>query len=810
MEKLITNLDPNLGATLREQLGDNFQKIQNGVDGQSDSLNKQILDMLGDVPLQDKDEVTQARVDSSGKAYSTLKGRLDSQQSSADTALREERAIGLEVEDARSDSSGETFDDLKSRLDSQESKIDNRIDNKLAQISSVPETFTNLAALKNAYPNGRTGIFVTADTGHKYIWTNNTWTDAGIYQSAGVADGSITPNKLAGEAIPVTFVPSRDGLVNYDTATSTIDFNCIHDNAYVKYYDKYIQIPSNQKLVIDPDNRSSGYISVDIDTGVPTLINAAIHAAAENSVVLGYYRIFSNNKIAFYGAIATAITVDGHRNASNITHGEGISVAFSPNGKGNYDTTAMTLDFNAKKYTLPTIYFDGGQHSIPEGTIAKPSKLLSSIGTAGSVKVGYNLVNDTASIFNWNEDLPDGYFSIGAIQRGNGGFSTNLDITIDGVIQPNDNPVFTPSKDGNPWIDFDRKVIDFNCINDQAYIRYNQKVFQLPKNFTIDISLLISLAATSFVFVFRPATGLIELLSWSLQIPDGTFPFASIRATADGGYKTHGITIDYSGFSSQEVPTVSDENILAIAHRGYNIAAPEESKASYVMAANNGYRNWEGDIHFTSDGVPVMHHDETINRIARNADGSAIANTVTISQTSLAQIDTYDFGIYKSPNYAGTKIMRFADFVNLARRYDADIHVELKEAFTRDQKQQLLDIVKKEHMIDRTGWQAFDWTWLEDVKELSPTSQLELLGPTVFDDDFFTKFASYQTSKNNVVASVGSGVSIADIQILIDRDIDVYVWTVDNRETARKFASVAVKGLMTNGGTNIHAAVRMP
>ena len=224
MEKLITNLDPNLGATLREQLGDNFQKIQNGIDGQSDSLNKQILDMLGDVPLQDKDEVTQARVDSSGKAYSTLKGRLDSQQSSADTALKEERAIGLEVEEARSDSSGETFDDLKSRLNSQESKIDNRIDNKLAQISSVPETFTNLAALKNAYPNGRTGIFVTADTGHKYIWANNVWNDAGVYQSVGIAKDSVSYEGIMKNAIGFRSY-SYDTIPDYNSTTKQLTFN---------------------------------------------------------------------------------------------------------------------------------------------------------------------------------------------------------------------------------------------------------------------------------------------------------------------------------------------------------------------------------------------------------------------------------------------------------------------------------------------------------------------------------------------------------------------------------------------------------
>ncbi|MCG0732273.1 collagen-like protein [Lactiplantibacillus plantarum] len=55
----------------------------------------------------------------------------------------------------------------------------------------IPETFTNLAALQSKYPTGSNGIMVTADTGHKYIWANSTWTDAGIYQAVGIADGSV-------------------------------------------------------------------------------------------------------------------------------------------------------------------------------------------------------------------------------------------------------------------------------------------------------------------------------------------------------------------------------------------------------------------------------------------------------------------------------------------------------------------------------------------------------------------------------------------------------------------------------------------
>ena len=188
MEKLVTKLDTNLGAVLREQLDDNFEKIQRGVDGQANSLNKQILDMLGNVAPQDQNEVTQARIDANGKSYDTLKGREDATQATAETALSEERDISVEVQNARTNSNSLTYPTLKERMDNQENDLNNSINNKLAQISVVPETFTNLAALQSKYPTGKTGIFVTVDNGHKYIWSNNAWTDAGVYQSAGISD----------------------------------------------------------------------------------------------------------------------------------------------------------------------------------------------------------------------------------------------------------------------------------------------------------------------------------------------------------------------------------------------------------------------------------------------------------------------------------------------------------------------------------------------------------------------------------------------------------------------------------------------
>lgn len=81
------------------------------------------------------------------------------------------------------------------------SKFDaNQAESYLKSVTAIPETFKNLNALKNAYPSGKNGLFVTADNGHKYIWANSVWTDAGIYQSVGIAKGAVNYDNLDNQA----------------------------------------------------------------------------------------------------------------------------------------------------------------------------------------------------------------------------------------------------------------------------------------------------------------------------------------------------------------------------------------------------------------------------------------------------------------------------------------------------------------------------------------------------------------------------------------------------------------------------------
>ncbi len=94
------------------------------------------------------------------------------------------------------------------------------IENKLAQMSLIPETFENSDAIKKAYPNGKTGIMVAVDTGHKWIWFNGQWNDCGAYQSAGypeVTEARVGADQLGAkkyESLSEAFHRQIAGLVN--------------------------------------------------------------------------------------------------------------------------------------------------------------------------------------------------------------------------------------------------------------------------------------------------------------------------------------------------------------------------------------------------------------------------------------------------------------------------------------------------------------------------------------------------------------------------------------------------------------------
>ncbi len=108
-----------------------------------------------------------------------------------------------------------------------------------------------------------------------------------------------------------------------------------------------------------------------------------------------------------------------------------------------------------------------------------------------------------------------------------------------------------------------------------------------------------------------------------------------------------------------------------IAHRGFSSRAPENTIAAFDLAIDAGFDNIELDAHLSADGVPVVIHDDTLDK---TTDG-----TGPVSSLTLARLQELDAGAWFGDDraHAGTAIPTLDEVLE---RYAgrAHIHLELK------------------------------------------------------------------------------------------------------------------------------------
>ena len=90
-----------------------------------------------------------------------------------------------------------------------------------------------------------------------------------------------------------------------------------------------------------------------------------------------------------------------------------------------------------------------------------------------------------------------------------------------------------------------------------------------------------------------------------------------------------------------------------IAHRGYSAIAPENTKAAFLAAIENGADSIEFDVQFSWDGVLVVFHDFNLERTT-NTQGK-------LREKTLVELKQIDAGIWFNPKFAGEQILTLAE-----------------------------------------------------------------------------------------------------------------------------------------------------
>lgn len=108
-------------------------------------------------------------------------------------------------------------------------------------------------------------------------------------------------------------------------------------------------------------------------------------------------------------------------------------------------------------------------------------------------------------------------------------------------------------------------------------------------------------------------------------------------------YQPTEIIPQYSKICNRVISDLHFKMISRLGYRGFG--GNEGSVFAFKQAILLGYPCILADVNFTSDKVPVVVHDTTINRIARNLDGSEITQAININDLTYEETKNYDFGI---------------------------------------------------------------------------------------------------------------------------------------------------------------------
>ena len=161
-------------------------------------------------------------------------------------------------------------------------------------------------------------------------------------------------------------------------------------------------------------------------------------------------------------------------------------------------------------------------------------------------------------------------------------------------------------------------------------------------------------------------------------------------------------------------------NPIIFAHRGASRYAPENTLAAFRLAHSLGAPAFELDTMLTGDGIPVVIHDDTLDR---TTDGHG-----KVSGMTLAQIQQYDAGKRFPDDFSGERIPTLETVLDEFRGKIL-VNVELKNYSTPFDAlpNRVAELVGKMNNLDSVIFSSFQPLNLLRIKKLLPAAKIALL-----------------------------------------------------------------------------------
>ncbi|MBE5743668.1 MAG: hypothetical protein E7358_03010 [Clostridiales bacterium] len=215
------------------------------------------------------------------------------------------------------------------------------------------------------------------------------------------------------------------------------------------------------------------------------------------------------------------------------------------------------------------------------------------------------------------------------------------------------------------------------------------------------------------------------------------------------------------------------------AHRGAPSYCPENTLMSFYTGVYMGANGIETDVQETKDGVLVLFHDDTLERVT-GEKGS-------IKDYTFSELQ--NFWVYNGN--LKDKIVTFEEFLQKFKDYDLTFAIELKVEGVHSKT---ADMIKKYGVEDKVIVTSFEFDYIKSIKEYSKNLRVGYLTIDV-NNEIIEKLKSIDGYE---ICPEGKMVTPENVKKWKSLGFGVRAWGISNEQIMKDVYKAGVDGMTVN------------
>jgi glycerophosphoryl diester phosphodiesterase len=228
-----------------------------------------------------------------------------------------------------------------------------------------------------------------------------------------------------------------------------------------------------------------------------------------------------------------------------------------------------------------------------------------------------------------------------------------------------------------------------------------------------------------------------------------------------------------------------------LGHRGACAYAPENTIVSIKTAADMGVKWVELDVMLTRDSIPIIFHDETLDRTT-NGSGN-------VADRDWSEIKELDAGSWFADSFTGISVPTLEEVLETLIDLDMGLNLEIKptpgrEIETTEVALDMLSRVWDDH--DRLMLSSFRHVSLETAMEMAPEWSRGLL---LWHDEMPPDWKGLAEYLDVAAVNISNELASREfVEEIIDMKKLVLVYTINDSQRARQLQGYGVDAFFTD------------